>query len=815
MSKSIRFVLLITISGWLWVEPTNAQTASDAAALEEITVTARRDSELLKDAPASITVLTEDTLTKTGANITEHLVQLTAGVTISTGDADAGDTQINIRGLNGARDAENNVGLVVDGILKTNASQLNQFQGELVQVEVLKGPQGAYYGRGAAAGAIVMTTRKPGEEFSASVQVGAGENGTRYTQIGIDGPISDTVGLALFGDYRESDGFYRNNGPIAAAQGATVDRLDRWNVGGRLIANVSPRTEIDIKARFGEQDGGALAYDVVFNLPGFATLLGDPLFDEDVNERNYAFLPNIRPDNDQETVEASLKATFDLDWAELTTWVLYSDVEQDFIADGTLGGAGRLNAQPGCIATTAELFTQGVTLPPPQALGPTPDQSLFGPFGPTACDGIQYTIRDQEDISAEIRLASLGDGLQWSLGAYYLYIDRQFGLSINEDRNQGVVRNLYNPPGSVMPTTILYDDIFETDVYAIFGSLQHDIGEDLTLSLALRYDREEREVRSQVPDVLDPITGDPINPGLALGPILPKSETFSQVQPKVSLLYRASDTVNVYFDWGIGFKAGGFNQQGTEATIDTFFNIPLGLDLQVGDEFRKERTSAFEVGVKWQSADRRWRLSGAGFYTDVTDMQFWEVFTGGFGLVRTVSNIDEVRIVGGELDAWYQLNDSWSLFGAVNVTDSEIEANNARTNTVGNESPYTAEYTINLGTQVEWSVGADLVLGVRADWRRTGPTWFHAVQDQDNPTLLNLTVGPFGTANYTNTRRDAFDVTNLRIDLTGERWTLAAFATNLFDEEYISEVIPAAEFGGAFLAPGSLRTVGVEAEFRF
>ena len=111
MSKSIRFVLLTTITGWLWVEPTNAQTASGAAVLEEITVTARRDSELLKDAPASITVLTEDTLTKTGANVTEHLVQLTAGVTISTGDADAGDTQINIRGLNGARDAENNVGL--------------------------------------------------------------------------------------------------------------------------------------------------------------------------------------------------------------------------------------------------------------------------------------------------------------------------------------------------------------------------------------------------------------------------------------------------------------------------------------------------------------------------------------------------------------------------------------------------------------------------------------------------------------------------------------------------------------------------------
>ncbi len=799
----------------LAAEAAAAQQAASSIPLEEITVTARRSSELLRDAPASISVLTADTLDKAGVTTTEDLVQLTAGVTITTGDGDVGDTQINIRGLNGARDAENNVGLVVDGILKTNASQLNQVQGDLTQVEVLKGPQGAYYGRGAAAGAIVMTTRQPGETLSASATLGAGENATRYAQFGVDGPLGDSVGAALYADYRETDGFYRNTGPIAAVQGATVDRLERWSVSTRLLADPTPATELDFKARYGKQDAGALAYDVVFSLPGFAELLGSPLFNEDVNERDYAFLPNIASDNNQETLEASLKATIDLGWGELTAWTLYSDVEQDFIADSTLGGAGRLNAQPACIATTADLFNQGVTLPAPQALGPTPDQSLFGPFGPTACDGIQYTVRDQRDLSAEIRLASAGATFDWSVGAYYLYIDRQFGLSINEDRNLGVTRTLYNPPGSVMPTTLIFDDLFETDVYAVFGSLQRDVGDNWTVSLALRYDREEREVESQVPNVNDPITGDPINPGLALGPIAPKQRTFTQWQPKLSVLYRVSDTLNVYADWGVGFKAGGFNQQGTQATVDSFFNVPLGLNLQVGDDYDKERTSAFELGMKLESADRRARLSAAAFYTDVTDMQFWEVFTGGFGLVRTVSNIDDVRLVGAELEASWQLADDWSVFGAASYTDSEIRANTTRPNTVGNESPYTADYTVNLGTQWQRPLANGWVLGARLDWRLTGPTWFHAVQDQDNPTLLNLAFGPAGTANYTRTERDAFDVTNVRIDLGGERWTVAAFASNVFDEQIISEVIPAAEFGGAFLAPGHRRTAGVEAEFRF
>ena len=80
-----------------------------------------------------------------------------------TGTAEAGDTQINIRGINGARDAESSVALVADGILKTNTAQLNQDQGTLRQIEILKGPQGALYGRNAAAGAIVIQTLKPSD----------------------------------------------------------------------------------------------------------------------------------------------------------------------------------------------------------------------------------------------------------------------------------------------------------------------------------------------------------------------------------------------------------------------------------------------------------------------------------------------------------------------------------------------------------------------------------------------------------------------------------------------------------------------------
>ena len=107
--------------------PASAQTApapADAAEEEDNTifVTARRQNERLQDVPASVSVLTADALQKTGAENAEDFAQLTPGVTIVTGTAEAGDTQINIRGINGARDAESSVALVVDGILKTNTA---------------------------------------------------------------------------------------------------------------------------------------------------------------------------------------------------------------------------------------------------------------------------------------------------------------------------------------------------------------------------------------------------------------------------------------------------------------------------------------------------------------------------------------------------------------------------------------------------------------------------------------------------------------------------------------------------------------------
>ena len=72
--------------------------------LETVVVTARRTAENLRDVPATVNVLTESTIEDAGIETLEDLVNLTPGVTVVTNTAEPGDTQVNIRGINGARD---------------------------------------------------------------------------------------------------------------------------------------------------------------------------------------------------------------------------------------------------------------------------------------------------------------------------------------------------------------------------------------------------------------------------------------------------------------------------------------------------------------------------------------------------------------------------------------------------------------------------------------------------------------------------------------------------------------------------------------
>ena len=800
-----------------------------AQSIDEIVVTARRQTESLRDVPASVSVLTADALEKTGAQIAEDFVQLTPGVTIVTGTAEVGDTQINIRGMNGARDAESSVALVVDGILKTNTAQLNQNHGTMSQVEILKGPQGAIYGRNAAAGAVVLSTLKPSDEYTGKLKVGLGEHGTQTASGYLSGPLGTNSGFVVSFNRTETDGFYTNR----YLKKDVVDNAELYGIDTRLMVELDSTTW-DLKARYAKVDSASINFRAAFQLPAFGPGFTQNVNSIDFEENGDAYYGNIIPTNDQETVEISAKVDHEMENHTLTAWMLYSEVEQDLMADGTSADFGRyaaaaLAGTPAatasaaqCAATTAALST--FVINSPGQIGGT-----LGPYSPTTCDGSQYQVRNQKDFSVEARLASNTDGpLQWQAGVYYLDIDREVGVSLGADLKEGVLYSLYNGPTSINPTSQLYHDDFTTEVTAIFASLDYAASDNLNIGFALRYDEEKREVDNLVPLVADPITGAALNPGQdvdgdgVLTAIPSDSETYDELQPKISMNYAVNDETNIYANAGIGFKSGGFNNSGAAQIIsNNLVNGPTLLDalltgtaanvnseVTIADNYEKETSTAFEVGVKGTSGDLTYEL--AGYYTEVEDMQFFEFFVGTFGLLRVVNNIDEVEIMGVEGSLKYDLNDELALFGSFNYLDSEITSNSARPSTVGNKSPYTSEYTINIGADFSKELNNGSEVTARFDYRITGPTFFHTVQGVNTSQWASFAPGDFSIA-----ERDEYGVMNARIGITNGNLKVSAYARNLFDEKFLAEVIPAAEFAGSFVSPGARRLVGVEASLSF
>jgi iron complex outermembrane receptor protein len=837
---SVAALLLAPVSVAAQTADDNARSGDNAG---EIIVTARRREEVLREVPASVTVITAQTIANTGARLATEFVQLTPGVTIIAGPVEAGDTQIAIRGINGARDGENNVALVVDGILKTNTALLSQDQGALTQIEILKGPQGAYYGRSAVAGAIAIATKKPGTEFEVSGRASVANNNTYAAAAVVSGPLGSNLGFVVNGEYASTDGFYRdtfqadpraatvypnNTGPGRTGRTASVDDVERFAINGRLVFTPSSDTELDAKVRYSKLKGASIAFNAIFQLPGLAAGLNAPVFNIDANDHEFVFARNIDPENNQTSFEASLRLVQKLtDTIDLTGWVAYSNTKNDLFADGTSGTFGFFNAEATCIATAAAL--KGFPVQAPFGVDVGNPNVFLNPYSPVTCDGTQYAERNQKDFSAEIKLAGETGDINWSFGGYYLYIDRFGCANLGLDTGRGGIQQCFTTDPRNR-TEALSQDTFNTNVYAVFGSLDYDATDRLKLSAALRYDIEARSTENTIPTgrqtrwVGNVLTGNPngtattpanyyLNPGLdpvynPSGVLAPRDATFKQLQPKISISYAATDTINVYANWGIGFKSGGFNGAGSAAIVNGFFNDAFNAGLSIFDQYDKETSSAFEVGVKGNlTPDISFEL--AGYYTDVTDSQFFEFFVGPFGLLRVVSNIDKVNFKGVEASFNARVIDGFTVFGSANYTDGEIKRNSARPYTVGNKAPFTSDYTINLGAQYEGPITDSLGVLLRADYRITGPTWFHTVQDNTVPTIFGL------DGNFNNSQRDAFGILNLRAGVRGDNWGLTVFATNVTKNRYLTEVIPAPEFGGSFVAPGALRTIGVEGTFKF
>lgn len=829
-----------------------AQSGAQEAQLEEIVVTARQRAERIQDVPATVQAFTATEIASAGIERPQDFIALTPGVA-QVQTAEAGDMQVTIRGINTGRDAETNFALVVDGVLQTNPNALNQELANVSQIEILKGPQGALYGRNAVAGAMIITTRKPGDMFEADLGAGYGDYGSYKLNAYVGGPIGGDYKGSVSAYTRKTDGQWKND---LLNCDDCVDFFEESGINARLMGPMGESGNFDIKAKYSRIDAGAINFNASLALKEVGGIPGLGLFLEDPNTHAFKYVNNVTPQNEQENVNLSFKGDWEVASGTLTAVAAFNDQTNYFLTDGTSAAFFLYSLTPACQKSNDA--RPGNPLPAP--FGPYAPTNgfvttFFPPYGPSLCDGYQYQQRDQQDASLELRLTSPGDQqLRWVAGTYFADIARRVVVSQGSDNGQGFLAQALVRTGGPNPTDLLYDDDFDSSVIAAFGQLAYDVRDDIELSVALRYDREKRDVSNNVPKLAPQTPGffgvvsgaaTFINPAYstnaALAAIPGRSRTFSQLQPKFSLKWDAAENISFFTSYGVGFRSGGFNSTGVRATIEsTYAGLCTGtaptLTFQgvaqnpaslprctgtnrsirnVNDSYEKEVSKAFEAGFKATLLDGALATNFAVYSTKLENMQFFNFFAGPFGLLRVVTNAEEAKIKGYELDARWRATDSITLFAGYAGTDSEIIRYDGRPYTAGNKVPYAPKFTGNAGVDFKTPIGSgDWTLNARVDASLVGETWFSTVQNNLVPNIFGVLAG-YGQGEFSKQKRDSFHTVNARLGVSNGTIGITAWGRNVTDENYLAEIIPAPEFGGSFIHDAPGKTWGVDFTYSF
>src|SRR6186713_2181575 len=180
--------------------------------LEEVVVTARKRDESLHDVPVAVNAFSAAEIESAGIVRPQDFIALTPNMTMVQ-TQNQGTSFITVRGISQARNSEPSVAVLIDGVLLANPSQFNQELFDIEHIEVLKGPQGALYGRNAIGGAIIIRTQDPGDELAGKVTLGY-ESGPGYkVRANVGGPLnsSKTLKFMASGSWFDTDGYIDNN----------------------------------------------------------------------------------------------------------------------------------------------------------------------------------------------------------------------------------------------------------------------------------------------------------------------------------------------------------------------------------------------------------------------------------------------------------------------------------------------------------------------------------------------------------------------------------------------------------------------------
>ena len=294
----------------------------------EIVVTARKKEEILSDVPVTVNVVSADTMFHARLDDLTDLSENVPNVSFTSDQAVR--ARLSIRGIGSDLTGQQGpgVGFYIDGVYQSSTTALVAPFFDLERVEVLKGPQGALYGRNALAGVLNYITPKPDNELKARAQVEGGRFDTYRVAAAIGGPlIKDVLYARVSAQHSESDGPWTYD-----LTGHKVAATKFNSLRGRFVLDASDALEFDLVGNYYRFKGPGLPETTVTDL-------------QHLEER---FILNEPNTSSSRNYEASLTATYDLDHFQILSRTSYSDllarndIDSDFSPTQLLRAAIRL-----------------------------------------------------------------------------------------------------------------------------------------------------------------------------------------------------------------------------------------------------------------------------------------------------------------------------------------------------------------------------------------------------------------------------------------------------------------------------------------
>jgi iron complex outermembrane receptor protein len=837
-----------------------AAFAQDAAEADEddnvIIVKARKRAEDIQTVPLSITAYTEEDLAQRNISNMADLGNSTPGLAITsiTGGNVLG---IYLRGLAPANTANDlnvdaNVGVFIDGIYQTSRNTLDVISVlDVGQIEVVKGPQSALYGRSTFAGAMNVSTKGPSDEWEGSATATIGTDKDYRIRATVAGPINDYFSFRVAGGYLTFDGTGRNLGNL----GDNLGGVEKLAVSAALEMRPSDTLTMRLSG-FITKSESELSPTTLLPLSSFNC----------GNASTAALTAGIRQLYcGPQPVSRTSNLSADILDAKARNRQITLDVDWDL-------GFGTLVSTTGWTHSTNRTYND---------YDGTSAGVLLGVCTvPAACFGGAYTrltnanavsigIERVNTFSQELRIQSKDDSdLSWLFGvsAFRSRVPLAaggIGVSTTTPLATGerliALSQITTPPtagtgafeftanpfyvanSALTPLSSSYSRS-GTSSRSVFGALGYRFGA-LRLTAEGRYNIDRK--RAQVFTVpANPTAGPGVNQAIVgtqvpaattfpvAGPVYRRS--FKSFAPRFTADWQASDDILVYATAGKGIRNGGFN------TANPANGAANGI-LPSEASYEEEESWTYEAGFKSRFFDRRLTFNASVFHIDWSNAQV-SGFTqnpAATTVNRIVLNIGDIKSTGFEMSTEAQLTDIFSIGGNFSYSDPKFQpgvydGGQVAQCVVGATVPATA--TAALGcppvivvTRANGTQAAVPSLEGRRPQRSVKKQW-NAHAQARVPLSDSWTATARIDVNYTG---PAFNnlintqffgertLANARLSFETDRYSISLWGNNIFDKAYVQNSINQPRIGApfAFVVPeiylGEERRMGLTANVKF